>query len=329
MWFKCKNNLIARGFGLVFCLGSLFLSACFPPPPAPGGNVLTTPPRGDDYYDRKNRDDKDRGSVLDRSKKRYSGPKCEGDDDCEDICKDIYSRRSVRDDCLELAAEQVEKLWEIYEIFENPREDDLEDIDPEDLETFVEIDLRPLDTLIGKLTSSEAKRVLVWIAVEPDVTEVFKDEDDDYDLLKELLQALGGTQQQALGKSIEDGNNFVELISEEDFNEIALEWVHGFLYKECDNDSKGEEVCVLQDWYCEFDLSDDSWDALVGYEDFEDMVDEILDDYTTASATSEHHGLTWWVIDDDDIDANNLNIVGSGSNQLEELCDLTLEKDSG
>ena len=281
------------------------------------GPTKTTPtPRPDSEYDGKNKADEDRRSVLDGSRKRYTGPKCEGDSKCEEYCKDIYNRRSVREDCLELARTQVDKLWDIYEIFENPKADDLKSIDAEDFDTFVEIDLRPVDTLIGKFSSSEAKRVLTWIGEESDIAEVFQDEDDDFQLLKALLKEVNTDDQEALSKNIDGGESFIEIALAGEGS--ALDWIHSFISEECDDDNDGEEKCILQDWYCDVGLNKDSWDDLLGYETFEEIVDEILEEYQ-AKTTSEQP--SWWDLDEE-VEARELE-----TDQVrQKLCKLEIEK---
>ena len=284
--------------------------SCGSQAPAP---EATTPPKDDKYYDDRNRDDKDRGSVLDRSKKRYSGPKCEGDNECEEQCKDIYNRRSVREDCVELAVAQVEKLWEIFEIFESPKDDELLSIDAADFEIFVEIDNRPLDTLISKLSKSEAKRVLAWAVDEPDIAEVFEDEDDEYRLLKELLDGVSSDPKVALGKNISGPESFIEIAASTNKGTAALDWIHSFFSEECDEDNKGEEVCVFQDWYCEIvkHSDDDVWDDVLGYDTFAQIIDSILEDYDLT-------GKSWW---EEGMESDELTI-----NQLTDLCNDTLEE---
>ena len=254
--------------------------------------------KDDTDYDRSNEEDKNREKALKAARDKYKGrPKCEGDEGCEEICKDIYNRRSVREDCIELAAEQVDKLEEIYETFENPSDDDLASIDSVDFETFVEIDLRPLETLVGKLSASEAKKVLTWIADDPDIAEIFQDEDDEYDLLKKLLDPLHNDVEQALNKTIGDGDSFMEKII--DNNETALDWVHNYFAEECSNDDH-EEVCIFNEWYCQVGLNDDYWDNLLDSEDVEQIVDDLLDGYTISSGAP-----TCWteaVADEDDAD---------------------------
>ena len=311
-----KGTKYIKYFSLLLLAG-LLMDCGSPTPTTPA----LSPPKGDDYYEERNRDDKDRGSVLDRAKKRYSGPKCEGDDDCEEYCKDIYNRRSVREDCLELAQAQVEKLWEIYEIFESPKEDDLEGIDPEDFEIFVEIDNRPLDTLINKLSSSETKRVLAWVAQDEGIAEIFQDEDDEYDLLKELLGSGDTEQQSTLKKNIEGGDSFMQIAIND--NEIALDWIHSFFSEDCEGNH--EEVCILKRWYCEVIEDEDDWDRLIGYEDFEGIVNEVLENYTsnpTTDRTNSSGDLSWW---EDDTEADKLATRGS-RHELEDLCNYPSDK---
>ena len=286
MFFKLAVRSFVSSVGAMLMLTGL--TSCIVSNP----QGLLAPSRDNSQYDQSNREDRNRSSVLNRARGRYSGSACERDRECEDFCKDIYNRRSVREDCLALPLSQVEKLWEIYEIFRNPKEDDLEIIDPEDFEIFVEIDLQPLDTLIGKFGTSEAKRVLAWIAGEPDIVEIFQDEDDDFDLLKELLKSLNsnaGAQQyqQALSKTI-DRDSFIEIAISD--NGPALDWIHGFFSKQCDGSDQREEICIFKEWYCDVGLNEDSWDSLTRYEDFVEIVDEILDEYTVTDAAPPD----WW-----------------------------------
>ena len=239
--------------------------------------------RPDGYYDERNKRD-GRDDALDRSKKRYTGPKCEGDEDCEDICKDIY-RHNVRDECEELAIDQVEILEQIDEIFENPKERELSDIDAYDFETYVSIDLAPFDKRVGKLSSGEVKRVLTWIVENQKILEIFREVDDEYDLLKDMLKELGkGDVKQALEKSISGSDSLLEIGLEKE--EEVIDWLQEYFAEECDN-NRNEEICILKEWYCEFNLNADDWDSLVSIEKFEvDIANEILSSYCVAASAS-------------------------------------------
>ena len=155
-----------------------------------------TPPRDRDYYDNLRNRDRDRDRVLSRARdksKRDKSPECEGDDDCEDICSDIYRSRADKNDCEELSVAQVERLEEVSEVFEDPDLDDLEELDLSDVEVYLNISIEPLHKLIGKYNSREAKDFLAWIAQNSDAAELLEDEDDDYEVLSRLFNEIVST----------------------------------------------------------------------------------------------------------------------------------------
>ena len=258
---------------------------------------------------RNDRDDRDsEATLLDLSLRRYA-KRCEGDKACEEICRDIYNRSSIREYCLEFPVAQVEILLDIYEIFENPFEDELDSISLLDFKVFVGIDSRPLEKLIGKFSRLEARRVLIWIANDQNIAEVFqnKDHHEEYNLLEELLEAVDSDKKKALSKSIDSGDSFMEIVVDSG-NEEALDWIHGFFDKECHTES----FCIFKNWYCEVVDNDDTWDNLLVYDEkFGNVVDEILE-YPISSPPS------WWK---ENIRAYNLDI-----NQLKSLCNAELKK---
>lgn len=284
--------------------------------PAPDPEVRrSAPDRSNSYYDKANKRE-GRDSALNRAKKRYTGPKCEGDDDCEDICQKLY-RNKVRDECEELSIEQVEILKNIDEVFENPTERELEDIDSYDFETYVNIDLAPFDKRVSKFSSTESKRVLSWILENQDIGEIFRNADNDYDLLEEILKGLNSDIKLALTKSITGSDSFIELaITEGDEN---FKWIHDYFGEEC-SDNDDQEVCVLQEWYCEFNLSGDNWDNLLGNDEFEPVIKEILSEYecpACAGHAADKPGgtaISWWTED-----VEGVNDVPEPEN-LDNLC---------
>ena len=291
---------------------STLLVGCLVPATGPGLGLSGS----DDYYDRRNEENRRRNSILNRSRDRYSGEDCEDDDDCEDICRKIYRRPTVRDECLELPVDQVEQLEEIYEALEHPRSsNDLEDIDSDDFETFVSIDLKPLDTLIGRLKSTEGKKVLTWIAESSDIAEIFMDVDNEYDLLEKLLNSLDETtDQKALEETIDGGKSFMELAIAD--KGAALDWVHNFIVHKCDSEDH-EEVCVFQTWYCETISSSDerSWRDLVGYENFQGVANEILSEYTISGGRP-----SWWT---DEVEEDGVDELRDAE-KFSDLCSETL-----
>ena len=271
---------------------------------APEEPLEITTGKPDSYYDQRNEADQDRTSVLARSHKRYTGPKCEESKECVNLCN-IY-RYSVRENCTNLPQAQVKKIWDIYKAFENPTDDKLNKIDSGDFQVFVKLDIRPLENLISKFNFLSARIVLIWVVDDSDIAETFHDKDNTFDLLKGLLRPLKATEdpsyQYALGKTVSEGESFIDLAI---LNKgPAMDWIHDFIEDECSSDY-GWGLCVLKNWYCQVKLNDDDWDDLFGYEYFTDIVDEILW-YPISSPPS------WW---EDDMEALELTI-----SQLKSLC---------
>ena len=261
--------------------------------------------------------------------------------------------------------QKISNHKKIDETLENPTLDDLESISSVHFKTYVEIDTYPLKKHIGRLSSLEAKPVLTWIAGEPDIAKVFKAEDDEFELLKGLLDPINIDIKKAftanLSTSEEDMFSFMGLIVE-DRNEEALDWVHSFFQEECST-SDTEELCVFQEWHCQIvgvfwkdkpaeymegfkdyvhspslssleevlnkmlndpdsisewkrqleknkERHEDYWNTLFDFYEIEDLVGEILEDYTTDPAPS------WW---DKDTKARHLY-----TNELMSLCGMNL-----
>ena len=313
-------------FGLfLLCAG---LCAC-PAAPPPAALPEPSDPRPPSPKDRD--EDRDRDNDRDRYRKKYSGPSCEedDDDDCIKICRDIYTSGKKREACAELTASQVEALDAIYDILKNPNNDKLAEIDPEDFREFVDLDTRPLEKSVKALSSAETKHVLTWIAETTAVAAVFENHDDDYKLLKELLKNLvssGDRQyQRALQKSIESGESFIELALVDGGS--AMDWIHGFVEAECENKNYGEELCMFQDWYCRVNLNADDWSDFTGYNNFNSIMDAILQDYTTnpASARTSSSGVAkFWT---EDLEAEDLE-PGPPERHFDKMCDWRHDKAS-
>ena len=268
-----------------------FLAGCFGSPP----NTNTLPPideRGDDYYrDRKERD-KDRDDVIRRSRDRYRGSTtCEEeleDDrnhDCKDLCRDIYSSRSDKEDCEELAVAQIERLEELHELLEDPDDDDLADVDFEDFDTYLNISTRPFDKLVGRYSSREAEEMLLWIVENDDVAHVIEKEEDDYSTLKKLLDSAhsGGDTNSAkiheyFTEAEVDGDPLMEYVISQG-NDDAMEWFMKFIndeYSACDDETS--DTC-FNDVYCAIgtDIDNDLSEDWLDFEKFEDYINDVID----------------------------------------------------
>ena len=189
------------------------LMSCGTPQPASQDAGLQ---RGDDYYDDLNERNKaERDEALDRASKRYSGPKCETDKDCVKVCRSLY-RSTVREDCLSLTIKHVEVLEEMHDMFKNPKEKDLDEVDEADFETYVSIDIKPFDKRVNDFSATEAKRVLAWFVENDKVRDHFRDVDDEFDMFEELLKTVaGGNVKNALRRTVTKSYSLVELATKE------------------------------------------------------------------------------------------------------------------
>ena len=318
--FKGMKHPIGFGslIGLIIFL-SLLLEGCVPL--LPQGQSLGLSQSNNPYSGSRS------SSRRRSSSNRYSGRDCGENEDCEDICRRIYRRSTVKNKCLDLPEDQVEQLEYVYDTLKTPRLEDLTEIDSEDFDVFVRTDIQTLNTLIGQFNTTEGKEVLAWIADNSDIAEVFMNVDGDYNLLERLLNALDDdTDQEALDKTINDGKSFMELAI--DNGGVALDWVHNFIVNKCDNQDPSEEVCVFKEWYCETIKASDeqSWSSLVKYERFESIANEILSEYTTTyeaggdpdDKTGRLDRVDWWT---DEV--NEVRELRE-ERQLAELCSVFL-----
>ena len=154
--------------------------------------------------------------------RRSSGDKCEGDDDCEEMCEDLFSSRSKREDCEELDEDIVDGMFTAFNdrngYLEDPDEDDLEDIHPDAVENALDIDERVWTDLIKDYSSSQAKRVLYWIATNKEIYDAMDsslDEDDLEDIFEQLISENVRNQKfyQFIEEELEDDDedNFINL----------------------------------------------------------------------------------------------------------------------
>ncbi len=309
---------------IIFLPALLFVVNCTTQPVAPivEKKAPVPAPKPESYYIEKAKRDLDKADTIERGKKkRDRGPICEGDDDCEEICDDIYNSRRDRNDCEELSVAQVERFEEMYEILEDPDEDDLQDIDMSDagdFDVFINISIEPLHKLVGKYNTREAKDFLAWIAGDEDVAEILEDEDDDYEVLDTLLDELNTDAFLALAVNIDSSDNFMDLAVVAG-NEKALEWIHDYLESEHDDckleTNAGKHNCLVG--YCALGVAmqdRNAEDLLDNHEYFQDYIDDLISDKINGDDTivgeGETRTTTKWDADED------------SPNQIEEYDDL-------
>ena len=309
------SNLVLKTALSALSLTAFLTISCGtpPPPPDPGSQ------RDDDYYDDLNeRNKEERDKTLDKARKRYTGPKCETDDDCKKVCRSLY-RSTVREDCLSLTIANVEVLEDIHNMFKNPKEKDLDELDADDFDTYVSIDVKPFDKRVNAFSATEAKRVLAWLTEDDKARDHFRGADDEFDLFEDMLKKISGSGNNlvnALRRSVSGANSLADIATKEG-NEGVLAWLHEFFEgstgtAKC-GDKTDQEVCVLKEWYCNLGLNKEEWDDVAAFEPYETLVGEILSDYTTKTGSSSADNestrktkVSWWTNDIEEIgDLNN------------------------
>ena len=244
--------------------------------PSSSGNL---PNRGDD-------DDEDEEEDDDRDRDRDT---CGDDDDCKEICDDIFKGRDSKK-CGRLSKNKVKDLKDVFVAFQDV---DLDDVETEDLATFIKISLEPLTKEARRYKGRDSEDVLAYIADDDDITELFAREDTDFRYLETLLREVDDNLVKALSKG---GNDSFMAIAIYDENEEALDWVREYFEegtnnpynRDCDDEGTNKEACVF-DKYCRMaeKLSVDSRkDFLDISSEFEDLLEDVV---TTAAHRKEDY----------------------------------------
>ena len=212
----------------------VFLFSCFSPtPPLPSGNEAGidneeeyTPP---EYKRRvpKRPDPKKQEKCNEKGSRD-----CEGIEDCEDICDDIFNRRREKQDCYELPEELVLNFEKLIDLAEDG---DIEDIDAGVLECLLDIDDREFTNAVKKMSRRESRDFLATVADNDVLAEILEEEDDEFNILKQILSKAAGSSdlQNMLQKEIDDGKTIVWLFGEG--NEFSWKWLDGYVDEECDD----------------------------------------------------------------------------------------------
>ena len=246
------------------------------------------------------------------------GAKCENDSHCKELCtkytqhERARTRTYKRDNCLKLPILQVKALKTVRETIKNPTLFTLEAIDNFDLAVFGVFG--NFKKLFRRHLASEAKAVLHWIAENDDVAGYFSSLVESEELLEKLIDNFLGSdwfENANLAESISFDGSFVQTALFEG-NETALYWVHDFVDETCSNKKEYGSDCVFKKLYCSQNFTEEQWDDLFTFDHVEDMMDEILTNFTTEAS------LEWW---GGDADALSIPIA-----EMSSLCEMNLVK---
>ena len=267
----------------------VFIGACAPAPKTVAPKVKPPTTRTDkEYDDRKKR--KNRNNVIKRHRSNYSGLTCEKtkghiQDKCEKICKELYKRRSDREDCQKLEVDFIEDLEEMYKVLENAKERTLNEIDSDLFETYINISIASLDRVVKEYNISKAKNFIYWLIDDEDIGEIFRNEDDDHDTLEEVLRQLDKDDysnetneiHKIFNKSIEGKDTLMEIIATS--SDEVVEWFMDFINEKNAECKEGSEtrLCFVG-VYCRIgkDLDENGKNGWLSNQSFKDYLNKII-----------------------------------------------------
>ena len=280
--------------------------------------------RTDTDYEIKKAEDEDRDDVIEQTAKTISGDteKCEDKDKkhkCYEYCDDMFRSNRDEEDCEELTVAQVEAMWELYELLEDPDADELEDINSEVFDLYLNISIKSLDDLIGKYSRSDAKEFLIWLINNEEIAKIFRKEDDNHKSLEALLKKFSGSytssghdiSQPFLKKLDRD-----KLIEEAMGSELILEWFQDYINEKnnackSDTDTRG---CFAV--YCKIGngIDDTARDDWMDSDDFESYIEDIIDEKVNSrQGTGNNRNTSGWIHE---------TAAGSSNNEIEDTGDL-------
>ena len=205
------------------------------------------------------------------------------------------------------------RYWLIFTNFwKTPDDDELESIDLLDLEVYLNVSISAFDKLIGKYSKSEAKEVLLWIVSDEELTELVRDEDDEYAALKELFKEVAGEDNthKPFVANIDGNDKLMEVVIEEG-NEEAVEWFHEYITEEvngCEGDDEDDISCFTVFCTIGQGIDQDSREDWLGFEDFEEYIEDIVDSQINAGSQSGQ-----W-------DTNDIQDIDDVTDFYDELC---------
>lgn len=217
---------------------------------------------------------------------------CGNDQDCRDICDDVFRSSTDRDHCEDLSIVAVNRIKDVFDVLERPDTNNLESLDLRDLDRLLDISSDPLETAINQMSSTEVSIFLVWLAEDPEAAQLIEDAEDDFNILEELFGTSRTNILSELNKNIDSGDTFVEIALDEG-NDVVLEWIHDFFGHKCENENRYER-CLFKDYYCGLQLATEAEEEYFDQDFFDDLLNEILEEERKPSGAP-----SWWTTSTD------------------------------
>ena len=285
-----KNTALILSLGFLFnCTGYVppaqqFPSSNYPPNPYQNPYSPNAPPRLDADYNRRIANDRDRDETLSRANRRRGGDTCEDKDDdheCKELCREMYRRQDDREECEELTVNNINRIIEVSDVLRNPSSNSLGRMDLEDFDLYLNVSIAGFDRLISDYSRGDANEILVWLTESESATEVFMDEDDDFETFEELLELVDNFDSDEVEKPFTEEIDRRTLFEHAMYsgNELAVEWFLDYIFgtdPAC-NTIASEEcftvICKIGEGFEDEDNRED----LLSFSEFEDFLeDDIL-----------------------------------------------------
>ena len=279
----------------------IFLGACGNPLGGLGGYITY---RTDAEYAQIQ---KNRAEVIRRTRQTYAGERCSEQEkrhECYEDCDDIYNHRRDRQECEELTVTQIEKIKFVYTALEDGRESDLNKVEPEAFELYLSFSIRSIDDLVdGLKDTSDAENILVWLARNEQMSEIFEKSDDDYKTLNKLLNVIkpfGPNEVDLPFSHVVDGSDTImDIVAQQrDQDSFTLKWFMNFIEESPNCQDTTSTSCF--EVYCKIGnkMNEKEKGLLLDIRSFEDYIDDIIDEDINSGNWNPPSGVTVDTLED-------------------------------
>lgn len=236
-----------------------------------------------------------RGFVSSRERPSVSDKPCRESNECPDICEKIFIHRTERDECEDHSVSEVREFERIYDFLINSSDGDpsqysgnLRRIQDEVLEDFVRISEGLPRFLFGKIPSSVRQTFINWLAEISDITAIFKDEDESFDVLKGIF---GSNPENDLSVSalasvlnqpgrIEGAEKAPIKVAVREGNRDFLQWIHDYFVEQDDCDTSSE---LLENCYCSLTLDANEQRDYLEFRPLKDLLEQETPEFSPSS----------------------------------------------
>ena len=167
--------------------------------------------------------------------------------DCYDYCDDLYYTRENKRHCERMTVTEVEALWNLYQLLDDPDSEELSKIDVEDFKFYLHktgkgsrgagVWSSSLDHLIKDYSVWEAKEFLIWLIENEEIAKLFKSYDNDwgadhdYNTLDLLFKRFKGNYKSnnEIDESFVTGLEISLLLRKTAKSDFVLEWFQDYI----------------------------------------------------------------------------------------------------